>query len=629
MLRAILSCILIIFFSNSGKTADWPDSILHRPYAVQSLFLDTIRTKIESLPETDFSAAWTKLEDWAVDHSDKDLADLTRIAKYRMLILSDSFHTKMETDLQVYVSQFRNKKKYLETEALATLGLFYWRQQKYAVALEIFFNAYNLYSKFTPAEFPNRAEFQWQLGSCYYHFKDFKLANQYFLEIFHIIPTLQLTNPISKLNTIALCYRKLEMYDSSLYYFETGMKLAQQWQRKDWIGILNGNIADILYKQGRYDESIPMFEKDIEASLQGQDFPNAALSLSSLADLYRLKNEAAKGLPLIEQALGLIKNRNPEPLIKRVIYTDAARLYAAVGDKVKAYEMMDSAMNAITIDNKQSDVLLVSGIQHKVDVQSHMAELQTKNSQLGRQRVLRNSFIAGFALVLFFTFVALRQKKRLSKEKKRSDRLLLNILPAETAEELKETGKAAAKSFENVTILFTDFKDFTRISEKMSAEELVEVINHYYSHFDTIMAKHNVEKIKTIGDSYMCAGGLPIPSETHTRDVVAAAIEIMKFTENERKNGAGYKKLLELRIGIHTGPVIAGIVGINKFAYDIWGDAVNIAKRMESSSEPGHINISQTTYDRIKDQFNCLHRGEVDAKNKGMMDMYFVDWEKE
>lgn len=626
MTKTAITITLFFLFSFTARSTEWPDSILHRPFSVQSLFLDTLRTKIESLEKKPFSVEMTNLENWAASHSDKELEHLTRMTKYRLLIIKDSLSPEMENDLQVFIGQFK-KKKYLETEALQTLGFYYWKQKKYTAALEIYFNAYNLYSKFTPVEFPNRAEFQWQLGSCYYHFKDFKLANEYFLEVFSLLAVEELNNPISKLNTVGLCYRKLEMYDSSLHYFETGMRLAQKWERKDWIGILNGNIADILYNQGRYDESIPMFEKDIEMSFTAKDTFNAALSLSALGDLYRLKNQPAKGLPFIKQSLELIRLKKTEPLITRAIYTNAARAYASVGNKTLAYELMDSAVNAIIADHKQSDVLLVSGVQHKVDVKAHMADLEVKESQLGRQRLLRNSFIAGFALVLFFTIVAYRQKKRLSKEKKRSDRLLLNILPAETAEELKETGKAAARSFENVTILFTDFKDFTIVSEKMSAEELVEEINYYYSHFDLIMAKYNIEKIKTIGDSYMCAGGLPVPSETHAHDVVAAAVAIMRFNENERKNREGHRAKLELRVGIHTGPVIAGIVGINKFAYDIWGDAVNVAKRMESSGEAGRINISETTYTRIKDQFNCRFRGEVNVKNKGMMNMYFVEWQ--
>lgn len=211
-------------------------------------------------------------------------------------------------------------------------------------------------------------------------------------------------------------------------------------------------------------------------------------------------------------------------------------------------------------------------------------------------------------------------------EKQKSDNLLLNILPSEVAEELKQKGKADAKQFDQITVMFTDFKGFTQISEKLSPAELVAEIDHCFKAFDDIIGRYNIEKIKTIGDSYMCAGGLPVPNSTHAGDVVKASRDILEFisTQNaeRKKNG---KEPFEIRIGIHSGPAVAGIVGVKKFAYDIWGDTVNIASRMESSGEAGKINISGTTYDLIKDKFTCTHRGKIQAKNKGEIDMYFVE----
>ena len=160
----------------------------------------------------------------------------------------------------------------------------------------------------------------------------------------------------------------------------------------------------------------------------------------------------------------------------------------------------------------------------------------------------------------------------------------------------------------------------------MSAEELVQEINDCYSEFDRIISNHHLEKIKTIGDSYMCAGGIPVENETHAMDMVHAALEIQHFIRNyaleKKQDDNAY---FEIRIGIHTGPVIAGVVGIKKFAYDIWGDTVNTASRMENSGEAGKVNISGATHELIKDQFNCTYRGKVEAKNKGEIDMYFVE----
>lgn len=220
----------------------------------------------------------------------------------------------------------------------------------------------------------------------------------------------------------------------------------------------------------------------------------------------------------------------------------------------------------------------------------------------------------------------MKQKKRITKEKKRSDELLLNILPEETAEELKATGTAKAKGFDLVTVLFTDFKNFTQASEKLSPAELVEEINYCYSEFDKIITRHGIEKIKTIGDSYMCAGGLPVTNSTHPQDVVMAGLEMQTFIIKHKADRISRNEpYFDLRCGIHTGPVVAGIVGIKKFAYDIWGDTVNTASRMESSGEIGKVNISGTTYELIKDKFDCTHRGMIEAKNKGQIEMYFVE----
>jgi predicted ATPase/class 3 adenylate cyclase len=216
--------------------------------------------------------------------------------------------------------------------------------------------------------------------------------------------------------------------------------------------------------------------------------------------------------------------------------------------------------------------------------------------------------------------------KQLHAEKEKSDTLLLNILPPEVARELKDQGKFKARHFDKVSVMFTDIVNFSNISELLSAEELVDELNNFYCEFDRIMEKYGVEKIKTIGDSYMCAGGLNLYQEFDEANIIYAAFEISEFIQAKRKEKEERgKPTIDMRIGIHTGPVIAGIVGIKKFAYDIWGDTVNIASRMESTGQPGKINISGYTYELIKDRFNCVPRGKIEVKNKGQVEMYFVE----
>lgn len=290
-------------------------------------------------------------------------------------------------------------------------------------------------------------------------------------------------------------------------------------------------------------------------------------------------------------------------------------------ESYKNYTVLKDSIFTIEKDKK----LTQTAMQYEFDKKEAAAKAEQDKKDL-QQRNIRNSIAAGLAGALVFLVVVYRQRNRISKEKKRSDDLLLNILPAETAEELKSKGVAAAKDFDQVTVMFTDFKDFTRTSEQMTAHELVNEINYYFSEFDKIVTKYDIEKIKTIGDSYMAAGGLPVPNKTNPMDTVSAALEIQSLMlKDKNQRAAEGKPILEIRIGVHTGPVVAGIVGIKKFAYDIWGDTVNIASRMESSGVVGKVNISGTTYELIKETFNCVHRGKIEAKNKGMIDMYFVD----
>lgn len=221
------------------------------------------------------------------------------------------------------------------------------------------------------------------------------------------------------------------------------------------------------------------------------------------------------------------------------------------------------------------------------------------------------------------------QKQLIEIERQKSDDLLLNILPLETANELKEKGKATPQSYEMVTVLFTDFKGFTNIAEKMTAEQVISELDYCFLNFDKIVDKYNLEKIKTIGDAYMCAGGVPVANTTNAYDAVMVGLEMQEFM-NKWKEAKKAKKepYFELRLGIHTGKVVAGVVGTKKFAYDIWGDAVNIAARMESSGEIAKVNVSGTTYELVKDKFTATYRGKVPAKNKGEIDMYFIDAKK-
>lgn len=218
-----------------------------------------------------------------------------------------------------------------------------------------------------------------------------------------------------------------------------------------------------------------------------------------------------------------------------------------------------------------------------------------------------------------------KQSLELAVEKEKSEKLLLNILPQETVDELKNKGKASARHYRSASVMFTDFKGFTTIAESLRPQDLVRELDSYFIKFDEIIERHQIEKIKTIGDAYMCVGGVPVRNKTNPIDIVLAGLEIQRYMHDlkiQRQNTG--EPHWDLRVGIHTGEIIAGVVGIKRFAYDVWGDTVNVAQRIETACEIGKVNVSGTTYDVIKEFFDFDYRGKVMAKNKGMVDMYYV-----
>jgi class 3 adenylate cyclase len=252
-----------------------------------------------------------------------------------------------------------------------------------------------------------------------------------------------------------------------------------------------------------------------------------------------------------------------------------------------------------------------------------------------RQKFAKNASLVGLGLVIVILFIIFRNylnkvkiNKILDSQKAKIETLLLNILPASVAKELEKNGQAAPRFYDSVSVLFTDFKDFTKIADGMTPREIVDELNDFFSAFDDITDKHGLEKIKTIGDAYMCAGGIPVENNSHPFDIVRAAFDIVEYMRMKNViRAAEGKNPWNLRVGIHTGPIAAGVVGKKKYAYDIWGSSVNIASRMESNGEPGKINISSATYELIKDRFKCSYRGKISAKNIGEIDMYFVEQE--
>ncbi len=386
--------------------------------------------------------------------------------------------------------------------------------------------------------------------------------------------------------------------------------------------------------QGDYQRGLAYLDSSLTMATEQSDPAYESSALAEIAHAHHLQGMNAKALPIAQRALAKARVAGVQDGVR-----DAAKVnyevLKALGKDHGALEMHELfiAMRDSVTNDENKKAVMSKRFQYEYEKKEALlqAEQEKKDAvaaeALRRKNVQRNAFIGGFALMLLLAGTFLFQRNRINKERKRSEELLLNILPEEVAEELKAKGAADAKQIDQVTVLFTDFKGFTAMSEKLVPKELVRDIHECFSAFDRIMEKHGIEKIKTIGDAYMAAGGLPTPNTTHALDVVKAALEIRDFiAEGKAHKIAAGLPYFEIRIGIHTGPVVAGIVGVKKFAYDIWGDTVNIASRMESSGEVGQVNISEATYALVKDEpgLTFTPRGKVQAKGKGEMEMYFA-----
>ncbi len=426
--------------------------------------------------------------------------------------------------------------------------------------------------------------------------------------------------------------------DSALYYFDKALIAYQKTESGNVAYALN-NIGKVYAKRKDYTTAIIKQKEAFEKAKTLNARLEMAQSLLGLATTYEMKGDYQSAAKTYKEAQTIAKNIGANYELKDA-YEGLAQSYFKLSDFNNAYKyqtlfsgIKDTLYNA-EMDKRLQRVTLSFDLEKKqgeIDLLTKDKALQELD--IKRQKTIRNATgVTGILLLilaigLFNRYKYVRKtKKIIEDEKERSEKLLLNILPVETAEELKEKGSATPRHYNMVSVLFTDFKGFTKIAEKLTPQQLVEELNQCFLEFDRIIDRHNIEKIKTIGDAYMCAGGIPLANETNPADIVKAGLEIKAYMEKlKTEREARGEDYWELRIGIHTGPVIAGVVGKNKFAYDIWGDAVNTASRMESSGIPGQVNISGTTYELIKDQFDCTHRGKIQAKNKGEIDMYIVE----
>lgn len=426
-------------------------------------------------------------------------------------------------------------------------------------------------------------------------------------------------------------YLKTKNYKVAMKYFNEAAALFKKADYASGTAYSLGNIG-MVYAEKKQDALAKKYiGKAIVLLEKLKDYYAIADYLTYMSDIYSNQNDYTNALIYADRSLSIaVKYGLKDQISKSNL--NLSDLHQKIGDSDASLKYFKNhIIYRDSVTNLES-VQQIADLRTNFEVSQKQTEIDLLDQKRKNQRIVTFAigialfFIAILAFLWYRRYLFVKKTKNIiENERDRSDKLLLNILPEETAAELKINGKVKAKKHEMVSVFFSDFVGFTNYSENLTPEELVKTVDFYFSKFDAIMEVYGLEKIKTIGDAYMCAGGLNGNEKDATHQMILAAKEIIAFVESTKNNSLSHELTFDIRIGINSGPLVAGVVGSKKFAYDIWGDTVNVASRMESMSQPGKINISEGTYSLIKDRWSCEFRGEIEVKNRGLLNMYFVN----
>ncbi len=565
-----------------------------------------------------------------------------------------------------------------EAYALKNIGISYYYLNKYLEALDYYRQSLKFFKEIK--DNVGIANIYSNIGAVYYEQGDDVKALDNYLESLKFAEiSKNKLRMLTTLNNVGAVYaNKPATLDKALQYYLKALPICEELDRKEELGAICVNIGDIysekkdavkamfyfdkalkvygnsegsmnaynaigkLYtRDGKFDQALQNHNKALRLAQKLDIKPSVIKSLVGLGNAYEKRGNYQNAILNFKKAEAPALEVNANSDLKD-IYEGLSVSYAMSQDYRNAFKYQSLFSNfKDTMYNIANDKKLGT-LQFDFDLQKKEGEISLltkdkalREADLRRQKLAKNALGAGLGLVLLIAVLIFRNyrekvktNKILDHQKAQIESLLLNILPAEVAKELQQNGQATPRNFESVSVMFTDFRSFTVIADNMTPQDLVEELNRCFIAFDHIIGKYNLEKIKTIGDAYMCAGGIPLPDSRHAYNMVKASLEIQDYIlqNNKRKEQQGLEPW-DLRVGLHVGPIVAGVVGKRKYAYDIWGSTVNIASRMESNGEPGRVNISASTYELVKDEFECSYRGKIYAKNVGEIDMYFVEKE--
>lgn len=525
--------------------------------------------------------------------------------------------------------------------ALNNMGAVYYYLGNYPKALDFYSQVIKIQTKIGDKKVIAAAT--QNIGGIYVDIRDYSNAMVYSQKANAIYRELKDSIGIShNLNGAGKIYMMQKEYAKAYDFFNQALAIADKIDDKQKRIEVLYNLSELFTIQGDLTKSLSYYNLCLASSQKINSLQYIGITQVAIGNILNKLGNSNKALKKCKTGLDIAENLGALS-VKKDACKCLYETYKAIGNNNLAlhyYEKSNDYKDSLQSEETSNKILnmefqkaiLIDSIAyvtkvHKIDL-LHKEEVQKKEKQ-------RNLIIISLCFIVLIT-IALwnrlnyvrRSRKALTIEKDRSEKLLLNILPEEIAEELKEKGFVNARDFNLVSILFTDFKSFTQTAETMSPQNLVEEINVCFKAFDLISDKYNIEKIKTIGDSYMAAGGIPNPDQNSLKNIVNAALEMQEFMiERKIINTAADIPAFEMRLGIHAGPIVAGIVGVKKFQYDVWGDTVNTASRIESNGMVEKVNISESLYNLIKDEesFVFEYRGKIYAKGKGEIKMYFVE----
>ncbi|MEM7658399.1 MAG: adenylate/guanylate cyclase domain-containing protein [Bacteroidota bacterium] len=534
--------------------------------------------------------------------------------------------------------------------ALERLGHIDYRFGNYPEAIEFQLEALQIRSDLKDSL--EMADSYYAIGILQAEMGNYQQARSYYQQALELVISREdLQRQANILNMVGRTWRKQNIFDKALATHARSFALYSRLGDELGMSDYYNNVGSIYRRQGKYETALEYFFKALKIQQQLGDQEGMADGLNDIGTTYTQMGQYEKGIQYLQQALSIAQATGLKDDV-RYAYASLSAAHDSLGDSRRAMDFYILATNLRDSLVNQSRANQLNQLQTK----HQLAEQAQQIALLKQQRALVKSqqevsdartrqtliILGAFLLILgiFGGFMLWRSRlqsqlnrklaaknRTIEAERKKSENLLHNILPVSVAEELKASrnNQVKARSFDSVSVLFTDFRGFSKQAANMTPQELVADLDECFRGFDQIMLKHGLEKIKTIGDAYMCASGLPVTKADHAVRTVQAALDMQTFMIQLKEiRQAEDRPFFEARLGIHSGPVVAGVVGQLKFAYDIWGDTVNTAARMESRGRPGKVNISQATFELVKDHFEWQHRGKVKVKHGIEIDMYFV-----